>query len=68
MNLRKQVESLLELRFRLPRTEACTPHSVAIHLVGTLAQPRLQDHHEQSRDLIFKRILVPQGGEKQQRA
>jgi len=32
MNLRKQVEPLHKLRFRLPLAEACTPHSVAILL------------------------------------
>jgi len=30
MNLLKQVEPLHKPRFRLPLTEACTPHGVAI--------------------------------------
>src|SRR4051812_42854671 len=41
MNLRKQVESLGKPRFRLPRSEACTPRGVAPHLGETLAQTSL---------------------------
>src|SRR5437588_4086692 len=41
MNLRKQVEPLSKPRFRLPRTEACTPRGVATHFDETLAQTSL---------------------------
>ena len=42
MNLQSQVESLDIPRFRLPRTEACTPRGLAIRLGLTLAQTSLR--------------------------
>ena len=41
MNLPLQVEPLGELRFRLPRSKACTPQSLAAHFDITLAQTSL---------------------------
>ena len=41
-----------QLRFALPRAEACAPRSVAAHWDIALAQTILRNHHEHCRDLV----------------
>ena len=58
MNLRKQVEPLKKPRFRLPRTEACTPRGVATHLGETLAQTSLPPSRAKQGTQTLDAILV----------
>ena len=56
MNLRvDRWNRWVHLRFRLPRSEACTPRSVAIRFRVTLAQPHPRSHHVQSREINLHR-------------
>src|SRR5947208_11486652 len=61
MNLRKQVEPLSKPRFRLPRTEACTPRSVATHFDETLAQTSLPPSRAKQGTQTLAGILVVPG-------